>query len=74
MKSLFLKQKYDITGPYQNCSFAKNDPREILELFKWKSGHPFQLGSKLNMDFIIVDNYKTFNWQKEENLVNASEE
>jgi len=72
MKSLFLKQKYDITGPYQNCSFAKNDPKEILELFKWKSGHPFQFGSKLNMDFIIVDNYKTFNWQKEENLVNTS--
>ena len=24
------------------------------------------------MDFLIVDNYKTFNWQKEENLVNAS--
>ena len=24
------------------------------------------------MDFIIVDNYKTFNFQKEENLVNAS--
>ena len=70
MKSLYIKQKFDITGPLNTCSFNVNDPIEILKLFKWKSGHPFQMGSKLKMDFIVVENHKLFNWQEESNLLN----
>ena len=69
MKTLFVKQKYDITGPVYDCSFAKQQPLEILKLFKWKSGHPFQLGLQLKFDFKIVKNHHLFSWQSNENLI-----
>lgn len=69
MKALFVKQKYDITGPVYDCSFEREQPLEILKLFKWKSGHPFQLGLRLNFDFKIVENHKLFSWQSQANLI-----
>ncbi len=69
MKTLFVKQKYDITGPVYDCSFNAEQPLDILKLFKWKSGHPFQLGLQLNFDFKIVENHKLFSWQGKANLI-----
>ena len=70
VKTLFIKQKYDITGPVYDSNFLTEKPFDILNRFKWKSGHPFQFGLKFKFEFKVVDNYKLFSWQLSDKLIN----
>ena len=67
LKSLYLKQKIHIGGPWSSFNFDEVNPEFILSKFYGKAGHPFQMILLLQMDCAIIDECVVMPWMREIN-------
>jgi len=65
VKSLYLKQKIHIGGPWTSFEFDKVTPDYILSKFYGKAGHPFQMILLLHMDCFIIEETQIMPWMRE---------
>ena len=65
MKSLYLKQKIHIGGPWSSFKFNEVDPEFILSKFYGKAGHPFQMILLLQMHCMIIKQCSIMPWMKQ---------
>ncbi len=65
MKSLYVKQKIHIGGPWSSFKFNDVSPEFILSKFYAKAGHPLQMILLLQMDCAIINETIAMPWMRE---------